>query len=132
MTLRPGGLDPLAALGRLAMPFSLLALLALYVRHDWSDPRRPAAAALSDGWWQFSDQGRYLTDTLAWAAGDLTAAKHYYLAGYPLLGVPFVRLTPANPFLLPDAACLLLSLWLTAGIAAELAPGWRPAWWSRA
>ncbi len=114
-------------MGRLAVPFSLLALLALYVRHDRSDPRRPASAALSQGWWNFSDQGRILTDTLAWAAGDLAAAKHYYLAGYPLLGVPFVRLTPANPFLLPDAGCLLLSLWLTAGIAAELAPGWRAA-----
>ncbi len=109
------------------MPLSLAALLALYAAYDVADPRRPAAAALSQGWWSFSDQGRYLTDTLAWAAGDLAAAKHYYLPGYPLLGVPFVRLTPANPFLLPDAACLLLSLWLTAGIAAELAPAWRAA-----
>ena len=112
---------------RLAVPLGLLALLALYAHYDWLDPLRPTSAALSEGWWSFSDQGRYLTDTLAWAAGDLAAAKHHYLPGYPLLGVPFVRLTPANPFLLPDAACLLLSLWLTAGIAAELTPRWRSA-----
>ena len=118
-----------ARLPGLSVALCGVAALALYGWYDWADPRRPGAADLTQGWWAFSDQGRYLTSTLAWAAGDLRPSQHWYLPGYSLLGVPFVRLTPSNPFLLPDAALLLASLWLTAGVAAELAPGWR---WARA
>ena len=102
-------------------------MLVLYLHYDWHDPRRPAAAVLSQGWWSFSDQGRYLTDALAWAAGNLDPAAHWYMPGYALLAVPFLHMTAANPFLLPDAALLLGSLWLTAAIAGELLPGWRIA-----
>ncbi len=44
-----------------------------------------------------------------------------------MLGAPFVSLTPANPFLLPDLAMLLAALWLTAALAGRLASGWRYA-----
>ena len=92
-----------------------------------ADPRRPAAATLDSGWWAFSDQGRYLTSALAWAAGRLDPAEHWYLPGYPLLAAPFIRLTPANPFLLPDLALLAATVWLTAALAGWLAPAWRGA-----
>ena len=108
-----------------ALPFlaATLAYLISYAR----DPRRPAAADLAQGWWTFSDQGRYLRSTLAWAVGNLDPAQHWYLPGYPLLAVPFVHLTRANPFLLPDLLFLLASLWLTGALAARLAPAWRHA-----
>ena len=35
-----------------------------------------------------------------------------------------MHLTPASPFLLPNLALLLASLWLTAALAARLAPRW--------
>ena len=35
-----------------------------------------------------------------------------------------MHVTPANPFLLPNLALLLASLWLTAALAARLAPRW--------
>ena len=47
-------------------------------------------------------------------------AYHWFLPGYPLLGALFVRITPAQPFLWPDLACLLASLWLFTGLAARL------------
>lgn len=91
------------------------------------DPRRPTAAVVGNGWWSFMDQSRYLRATLAWAAGRLDPAEHWYLPGYPLLAVPFTWLTPANPFLLPDLALLGLTIWLVAALAGWLAPGWRQA-----
>ena len=103
---------------------SVIAALFAYA----ADPRRPAAPTLDSGWWAFSDQGRYLTAALAWAAGRLDPAEHWYLPGYPLLGAPFARVTPANPFLLPDLALLAATVWLTAALAGWLAPGWR---WAR-
>ena len=114
--------SPPSRLPRLAAAVCGCAVLVLYGWYDWGDPRRPHAAGFGQGWWSFSDQGRYLTSTLAWAAGDLRPSQHWYLPGYSLLGVPFVHLTPANPFLIPNAALLVASLWLTAVIAGELAP----------
>lgn len=72
------------------------------------------------GWWSWWDQSAYIQATLAWANGVLDPAYHWFLPGYALLGAPFVRITPAEPFLLPDLACLLGSLWLFAGLAARL------------
>jgi len=37
-----------------------------------------------------------------------------------LLAAPFVRLTPADPFMLPDLACLLGTLWLSCGLSRFL------------
>ncbi len=36
-------------------------------------------------WWAWSDQGKYLESARAFAAGDLTAARHSYPVGYALL-----------------------------------------------
>ncbi len=71
-----------------------------------------------------ADQGRYLEAGRAWAAFDLTPSRHHYLPLYPLLGAAFVWLTPAQPFMLPDLACLLGSLLLFVRIGRRLAPGW--------
>ncbi len=109
---------------RISLLACLGTLLAVYGHYYWADVRRPHAPGLSEGWWTFSDQGRYLTETLAWAAWDLDPAKHWYLPGYSLLALPFLTVTKSNPFLVPDAVSLLASLWLTAALAARLMPGW--------
>jgi hypothetical protein len=98
-----------------------------YIGSYLTDPRRPTAPAFDRGWWQFSDQARYLRATLAWAAGNLNPSEHWYLPGYPLLAVPFVHLTHSNPFLLPDLVILLTSVVLVAVLAGKLAPHWRLA-----
>lgn len=77
------------------------------------------------GWWSWWDQSEYIQATLAWAQGVLDPAYHSYLPGYPLLGAAFVRLMPAQPFMLPDLACLVGSLWLFAALAARLLGGVR-------
>ncbi len=77
--------------------------------------------------WTGADQHRYLQAAQAWAAGDLNPTNHHYLPYYPLLGAAFVRLTPWQPFLLPDLACLLASLAIFQRIARRLAPTWPPA-----
>ncbi len=76
--------------------------------------------------WTGTDQHRYLEAAQAWAAGNLDPVHHHYLPYYPLLGAAFVWLTPWQPFLLPDLACLLASLALFQRIASRLAPTWPP------
>ena len=80
----------------------------------------PRAPQPGYGWWSWWDQSNYIEATLAWAQGILDPSYHWYLPGYPLLGAPFVRLTPAQPFVVPDLACLIASLWLFAFLAARL------------
>ena len=77
--------------------------------------------------WTGTDQYRYLLAAQAWANGNLDPANHHYLPYYPLLGAAFARLTPWQPFLLPDLACLLASLALFQRIASRLVPAWPPA-----
>jgi hypothetical protein len=91
----------------------------------FTDPRRPTAPSLHSGWWQFSDQGRYLRSALAWAAGRLDPADHWYLPGYPVMAAPFTHITHSNPFLLPDLGLLAVTIWLTGALAGWLTPGWR-------
>ncbi len=80
----------------------------------------PRYAAFHDG----LDQSYYLEAARAWAALDLSPARHHYLPLYPLLGAAFVWLTPAQPFMLPDLLCLLASLLIFLRIGRRLAPGW--------
>jgi hypothetical protein len=82
-----------------------------------------------EGWWAGFDQRAYLTAAQAWAAGDLTPNLHHYLAGYPLLAAPFVGLLPAQPFVVADLVCALLSLFLLVAIARRLVPDepWAPS-----
>ncbi len=74
--------------------------------------------------WAGVDQHRYLEAARAWAQGDLSPARHHYLPFYPLMGAAFVHVTPWQPFMLPDLACLLASLAVFLRIARRLAPGW--------
>ena len=110
---------------------SLLAVLAAtfaFLLAWWSNPRRPASASASDGWWSGFDQGHYLSSALAFAHGNLSPGAHWYLPIYPALASLFVRLMPGDPFMVPDLACLLAALWLSGGLGAELIPDWR---WGR-
>ena len=93
-----------------------------------SDPRRPVRASVSDGWWSGFDQGHYLSSALAFAHWDLSPAAHWYLPAYPALASLFVRLVPGDPFMVPDLACLLATLWLSGDLGAELLPEWH---WGR-
>ena len=99
----------------------------LYAWSYWRIPTRPVAADPASGWWGFSDLGRYLAATIAWSHWEFDPAQHWYLPGYPLLAVPFRWVTPADPFLLPDCALFLVSLWLMGAIAVRLMPTWRAA-----
>ncbi len=96
------------------------ALTFAYFRVYYVYPVRPHAPLLGEGWWSWFDQGKYLQAAMAWAKGDLNADAHYYLPGYPLLGAPFIPLTQANPFLIPNLACLVTSCWLFTLIAGRL------------
>ncbi|CAH1658146.1 conserved membrane hypothetical protein [Hyphomicrobiales bacterium] len=98
--------------------------LAAY-RHSPIKPRLPVEGS---GWWAWHDQWKYLQSTLAFSQGNLEAGNHWYLPGYSLVGVPFVHLTPANPFLIPNLLCLLAALWLSGALLAALMPNWR---WAR-
>jgi hypothetical protein len=108
---------------RASVLLAALATIALHLAvHAWKWPD-------FEGWWAGFDQRAYLTAAQAWAAGDLTPGLHHYLAGYPLLAAPFVRLLLAQPFVIADLACALLSLFLLVAIARRLAPDepWVPA-----
>ncbi len=76
------------------------------------------------GFWVGVDQQRYLDAAQAWAGFDLSPGRQHYLPLYPLMAAPFVWLTPWQPFMLPDLACLLASLLLFVWIGRRLAPGW--------
>ncbi len=88
----------------------------------------PKSVAPPSGWWLWTDQHRYLLSTEAWAHLVLDPSQHWYLPGYPLLAAPFVWLTPVQPFLIPDLACLLAACWAFAALAARLLPAMR---WAR-
>jgi hypothetical protein len=76
-------------------------------------------------WWSWWDQRYYLEAALAWSQGVLDPSRHWYLPGYALLGAPFAKITPADPFLLPDLGCLIGSLWLFAWLGGQLLAGMR-------
>ena len=82
------------------------------------DPHATPTAGM--GWRAWWDQGLYQKAAVAWANGVTDPALHWYLPGYPLLGAAFVRVTPADPFLLPNLASLLGTLWLFCGVASRL------------
>ena len=108
--------------------WAVLAVLALvYFKRDTHLGVTPTTLVPTSGWWWWTDQRRYLAATEAWAAGVLDPRQHWYLPGYPLLGAAFVHLTPVQPFLLPDLACLLAAAWAFAALAARLLPELRGA-----
>ena len=86
----------------------LTAIYAWAYLHAAALPGR--SAQFPEGWWGWFDQGRTLESARALATGDLAPAHHWYPLGYAVLGVPFVLLGGgAHPFVLVDAACLLLA-----------------------
>ena len=84
---------------------------------------RPSDPPAGFGWWSGWDQSWYLQAALAWARWDLDPGSHWYPPGYPVLGALFSRLTPADPFMLPDLFCMVGALWVVAAIAAQLGVG---------
>lgn len=112
----------------LVLALALLCATLVYLNAYWDHPVKPRIAAQGQGWWYGHDQWKYLQSTLAFAQGNLEPGYHTYLPGYSLLATPFVHLTQANPFLIPDLVCLLASLWISGHLMAELMPGWR---WGR-
>ena len=122
--------DPHAvrSIDRVGLLLATLATMLAFLLTWRSDPRRPVRMSASDGWWSGFDQGHYLSSALAFAHGSLSPAAHWYLPAYPVLASLFVRLVPGDPFMVPDLACLLASLWLSGGLGAELLPEWR---WGR-
>jgi len=82
-----------------------------------------APGELRTGWWCWADQFAYWKSAAELAQFRLTAAGYFYAPGYPALGALFFKLTPANPFFVPN-------LLLVLGAAAA---GWRFArrWLSR-
>jgi hypothetical protein len=82
----------------------------------------PAAYTEAGGWSTWADQAKYLEAARAWAAWDLTAARHWYPPGYPLLGAPFLPITPFDRFLLPNLGCLIASQYACAALARRMFP----------
>lgn len=80
----------------------LPALLAAAIFWIWYsiDPNRPGNHP-GIGWWGWWDQGAYLRMADALARGALDQGTYQYPLGYPLLGVPFLRLIPDHPFFVP-------------------------------
>ncbi|MBS7698627.1 hypothetical protein [Chelatococcus sp. YT9] len=105
-----------------------IATILIYLSAYRHSPIKPRAAMEGSGWWAWHDQWKYLQSTLAFSQGNLEAGHHWYLPGYSLVGVPFVHLTPANPFLVPNLLCLLAALWLSGALLAAILPSWR---WAR-
>ena len=99
-----------------------LALTAVFLVAHWHYPGLPAAVTETGGWRLWADQSKYLEAARAWYEWDLSAARHWYPPGYPLLGAPFLRITPYDRFLLPDLGCLIASLLLCAALARRLFP----------
>jgi hypothetical protein len=59
-------------------------------------------------WQGFWDQSQYVRSAAAFASGNLAPEEHWYALGYPLLGVPFLRLFPADPYFLVNTLCLIV------------------------
>lgn len=106
-----------------AAGWALLALLAaLYAAAYCGDEMNPGNSLPAErrGWWSWADQTRYVAAADALAHGRLDATSYYFPLGYSALAAPFARATPAQPFFVPDLACVLLS----AVFAWRLARRW--------
>ena len=113
---RDAWLIPLGLVGLTA------ALTAVFLVAHWYYPGLPAAGSETGGWRVWADQSKYIEAARAWSEWDLNPARHWYPPGYPLLGAPFLRITPHDRFLLPDLGCLIASLLLCAALARRMFP----------
>ena len=79
------------------------------------------------GFSAWTDQSEYLAAARAWSVLDLSPSLHHYPPIYPLLGAAFARLTPWQPFMVPDAVCWAACLPIFVATGRRLAPGWPAA-----
>jgi hypothetical protein len=98
----------------ITLPLALLALTVVQLRAD---------AHMFGRWQGWLDQHYYLQSARAWAVLDFDPSQHHYPGGYSLLAAPFVYITPAQPFIIPDLVCAAASLLLFVRICRRLAPG---------
>ncbi len=109
----------LILLGHAALTLLLVAIFLIAHAHYLGVP---AAYTEGGGWSTWADQSKYLEAARAWAAWDLTPARHWYPPGYPLLGALLLPITPSDRFLLPDLACLIASQFACAALARRMFP----------
>lgn len=112
---------------RAAWPFAALALA--YLLTVW---RVVGLPGLRDPallyWHDWQDQALYVRSASALAAGNLDPALHYYPLLYPLLGTPFLRVWPSQPFFFVDLVCYLLAFAGFRSVARAVGvPGWGAA-----
>jgi hypothetical protein len=124
----PAALIDASKLGRLATLGSLLLAVLLFCIVHHEHPARPTAGVVGNGWWFWFDQSHYLAAAQAFARFDFSPAAQNYEPGYAALAAPFVRLTPADPFFVPNLAALLLACWLFGGIGRRVVG---PSFWVR-
>lgn len=107
---------------RLRMPGDVVAVLVValaWFAYAYAlDPHLPGHEAKL-GWFGWSDQAAYLNEARAMLAGDQDPDRYRYPYGYPLLAVPFLALTPRDPFLLPNAAAYAATVCLSYAAARE-------------
>jgi hypothetical protein len=100
----------------------LVALYATlhYLYAWWSHPLNPLWRDRTDtGWYVWADQWRYLDAAMQMASGqDIWALSH--APGYSLLAVPFVWLTPQDPYVLPNLALYIATLVLSYRLVRAL------------
>ena len=92
-------------LARRAVALFLVACVAFgYSAAYFSHPLFPGfdESGPARGWLTWTDQNRYLVESLAIVQLRLDAASYFYPIGYPLLGAVFVKWMPNNPFFVPD------------------------------
>lgn len=93
----------------------------VYARHPLNPGRAPVEQRV--GWWSWSDQYKYLQSTQEMAHGKITPENYRYPLGYPVLGVPFVRVWPAHAYFIPN----LLLVLAVAVFWWKFARRWLPA-----
>jgi hypothetical protein len=98
---------------RCAVPFAALVVALRQLQED---------ARIYPDWLGWADQGHYMDSARAWAALNFDPSQHNYPPGYALMAAPWVYITPANPFLVPDLLLTLASLVLFVRICRRLAP----------
>jgi len=102
-------------------------LTALYVVYYFGNPFLPGAnPAAPLGWWGWSDQAFTLESARALIRLNFSPAHHWYPLGYPILGAPFVRWSPAHPFVLVNLGCLLAAFagFVAFARRASVTSGW--------
>ena len=106
------------------MPILLAMLAIVYANGYLTHPAVPGNnPAYPLGWWGWFDQSMYLRASQAFARFDLSADKHWYPAGFALLGAPFVRSMPGHAFFFPGLACFGIAFLGFASFAARFGVG---------